>query len=124
MTFEEGMFNMPEMKMTFKLPGRKSIRSKMIKRRRTIKDGSINQDEKFGEHAIVDQTLAVQKRGRVGSPRINTGRKVVTGKARNTRTGPAGKKAMISDEAVDSISENMEKRTKKAIAEIGRSIGF
>lgn len=68
--------------------------------------------------------MAVQKSGRIGSPRINTGRKVVTGKACNTRTGPAGKKAMISDEASESISENMEKRTRKAIAKIGRSIGF
>lgn len=70
------------------------------------------------------QGLIVRISGRVGSPRINTGRKVVTGKSHNTRTGPAGKKAMISDGAVDSISENMEKRTRKAIAKIGRSIGF
>ncbi|MGB6406713.1 MAG: hypothetical protein WBF39_04505 [Planococcus donghaensis] len=70
------------------------------------------------------QSLPPQKSGEVGSPRINTGKKVIVGKVRNTRTGPQGKKAMISDGAVESISERTEKRTRKAIAKIGKSIGF
>lgn len=45
-------------------------------------------------------------------------------KERGSRTGPKGKKAIVSDEAVESIARNMEERTKLAIQKIGRSIGF
>lgn len=40
------------------------------------------------------------------------------------RTGPKGKRAMVSDESVESIARDMEERTKLAIKKIGRSIGF
>lgn len=40
------------------------------------------------------------------------------------RTGPNGKRAMVSDDAVESIAKEMEKRTELAIQKIGRSIGF
>lgn len=43
---------------------------------------------------------------------------------RRTRTGPNGKRAMVSDDAVESIAKEMEKRTELAIQKIGRSIGF
>lgn len=31
---------------------------------------------------------------------------------------------MVSEDAIDSIAEDMEKRTRRAIARIGRSRGF
>lgn len=40
------------------------------------------------------------------------------------RTGPNGKRAMVSDDAVESETKEMEKRTELAIQKIGRSIGF
>ena len=41
-----------------------------------------------------------------------------------TRTGPNGRRAMVSDDAVESIAKEMEKHTELAIQKIGRSIGF
>lgn len=45
-------------------------------------------------------------------------------RAVRARTGPNGKRAMVSDDAVESIAKEMEKRTELAIQKIGRSIGF
>lgn len=45
-------------------------------------------------------------------------------KMSHKRTGPNGKRAMVSDSAVVSIANDMEERTKKAISTIGRSTGF
>lgn len=49
-----------------------------------------------------------------GSPEKELGR----------RTGPKGKRAVVSDESVESIARDMEECTKLAIQKIGRSIGF
>lgn len=61
------------------------------------------------------------------SPRVKVNRSRIMSERGNStvsRTAPNGKRAVVSDGAVDSISRNMEKRTKKAIRKIGRSIGF
>lgn len=110
---------MAEFKRSSKLPARKSIRSKMIERVQRMEGGSAYTGEK-----IEQQTFAVEQVARTQKMRSIAVNKVPRGKARNRRTGPLGKMARISDGAVDSIAEDMEKRTRRAIAIIGRSKGF
>lgn len=88
--------------------------------------GTVVQSNSTEKHLDVknSQGLAVQEAGEVARARTNSTGKVLGARVPNKRTGPKGKKAMISDGAVDSIAENMEKRTRSAIAKIGRSIGF
>lgn len=50
--------------------------------------------------------------------------KVLNGRPSNRRTGPKGNIAVVSDDAVERITADMEKRTRIAIAKIGRSTGF
>lgn len=110
---------MAEFKKSSKLPAPKSIRSKMIERVRRMESGPANTGAK-----IEQQDSAVEQIVRTQKMRPITINKVPRGKARNRRTGPLGKMARISDGAVDSIAEDMEKRTRRAIAIIGRSKGF
>lgn len=41
-----------------------------------------------------------------------------------SRLAPKGRRSIVSDESVESISQDMEKRVRKAITAIGQSIGF
>lgn len=50
--------------------------------------------------------------------------KVPRGIRKKRRTGPGGKIARVSDEAVERIAADFEKRTRRAIRLIGHSRGF
>ena len=80
------------------------------------------------ERAKMTGVVGRKTGGRVGSARQFIHEKNSRiGKAKkitNSRTAPKGRRAVVSDESVDSISKDMEKRTKKAIRKIGQSTGF
>lgn len=75
--------------------------------------------ESIEQKGISDKELGRIRRGRPNKPG-----KVVSGRTLNRRTGPKGSIAIVSDDAVDRITADMEKRTRVAIAKIGRSTGF
>lgn len=120
---KEGIFNMSDFTIESKLRSEKSRRKLIHRNYYIVKANELATTEEAIESKS-EQSVPPQKRDEIGIPRINTGKKVMAGKARNIRTGPQGKQAMISNSAVDSISEKTEERTRKAIAKIGKSIGF
>lgn len=110
---------MRESKGSTTFPAQKTIRANMVKRVRRLEAASAKtKGKRKPQVSVVDQNTRTSKM----SPIVVN--KVPRGKVRNKRTGPLGKMARISDGAVDSIAEDMEKRTRQAIAVIGRSRGF
>ena len=112
---------MSEFKSSTKLPTR--IKGQTARSGRKLNLSSDQKVEKRIE-GKAGQEIAVQKDGRVGKVQSNAAGKGLSGKVYKRRTGPKGKLAIVSDGAVDSISKDMEKRTRIAIRKIGRSTGF
>ncbi|WP_282020859.1 hypothetical protein [Planomicrobium okeanokoites] len=99
------------------LPVKKTIRSKLIQRVRITRNTPTSQVEKNGQDAVAITRLP----GRRQAGAIS---KVPRGIRKKRRTGPGGKIARVSDEAVERIAADMEKRTRQAIRIIGLSRGF
>lgn len=98
------------------------------------RDIKVSRDASSREEAVVvrdvnsrrlDATVRTGRQlGSVKSHTASSAGQVIVGKRQNRRTGPKGKLAIVSDGAVESISKDMEKRTRSAIKKIGRSTGF
>lgn len=100
------------------LPDKKTIRSKLIQRVRTTMNAPTSQVEKNRQDAVAISRLP-------GRGQSSTICKVPRGgNKKMRRTGPGGKIARISDEAVERIAADFEKRTRRAIRLIGHSRGF
>lgn len=122
---------MPDIRSSSSVPARKSIRSKMIKRVRDIGNDTLNADnttEKPGQQVIRDEKIERIKRRQstAADPLLRDKPNLSTkiGKVQPTRTAPNGRRAMVSDRALESMAAKMEKSTNMAIRKIGRSIGF
>lgn len=99
------------------LPVKKTIRSKLIQRVRITMSAPVSQVEKTSQDVVA-------KSRHPGKRQPDTISKVPQGIRKKRRTGPGGKIARISDEAVERISADFEKRTRRAIRLIGHSRGF
>ncbi|WP_404337911.1 hypothetical protein [Planococcus rifietoensis] len=133
---------MSKIKSSSKLPAQRkfktSVQSSPVSKAFTAKvkgsDIKISRDASSREESVVVRDVnsrglvATSRNGRqlgtVKSHTASSAGQVVVGKRQNRRTGPKGKLAIVSDGAVESISKDMEKRTRSAIKKIGRSTGF
>ena len=122
---------MPVVQRSSQHPARQSIRSEMIKRVRRMEGNSFNAVYTAEEpipQLIHDLKINSAQSSQFAADGKFQGDKrqqsVENRKVRRNRTGPNGKRAVVSDDAIESMAAKMEKRTNLAIRLIGRSIGF
>ena len=100
------------------LPVQKRVRSKLIQRVQTTMNASTSKVEANSQDAV--SVGRIPRRGQSNAIcKVPRG-----GNKKKRRTGPGGKIAMVSDEAVERITADFEKRTRRAIRLIGHSRGF